>query len=602
MSSPDDLLDYYQRELRYLREAGGAFARSYPKVAARLQVGAEGSPDPHVERLIEAFAYIAARVQRSIDAEFPRLTDALLGTLYPQLAAPVPAMGIARFSVEAAASSGTVVPRALAISAATEDGLRCRFRTCYETTLWPIRLDPPEQVTSDPWGILDRARAASAIRLTLRGSPESLAGLARTGLRFFLGGAPADALLLTDTLIAGCDHVAFVGGRGAPVVRSKRDSLRQVGFADNEAVLPEGPNGHPAYRLLQEYFAFPEKFRFFDLLAPAPADLPDLVDGNALHVLLVLQGVARGRLSLSADSLQLGCTPVINLFPAVAEPIRLDYRRSEYRVVPDTWLERVTEVHSVTAVHGNTVVGNRRVEYAPYFSVDHVREHNLPVSFWTARRQLTGRADTPGTDTWLSVVDLSLEPTSPAEQTVLVHALCTNRLLPEQVPVGAALEPEQPASGSRGILVTPLTTPRPAPPPGGTPWRLVSQLSLNHLSLTDGPGALAALQEILRLYAPDLDEAAERQIQGLRSLNCRHVVRRIGAGVRTAPVQGLAIDLHADERHFAGSSALLLASVLERFFCLYVTLNTFTELSVSSVQRHGIWHAWPPRAGEALRA
>jgi type VI secretion system protein ImpG len=598
----DQLLEYYQRELNYLRHAGVDFARRHPKIAARLQLGPEGTPDPHVERLIEAFAFLTARVQRNIDSEFPRLTDALLGALYPQLSAPIPAMAVAKFTVVEPPASGAFLPRGLAIAATTEENQRCRFRTCYATTLWPIRLDTPDHIASDQWAFLDQEGAASVVRLVIHALPGGLKALGGASLRLFLGGPAGPALRLADALISDCDRIAFVGTRGGRTVVLAKDCLSQVGFSDEEAVLPESRQGHSAYRLVQEYLNFPEKFRFLDLKLPSLERLPDLASGNSVEVLFLLRSAARGVLSLSSESFQLGCTPVINLFPHLADPIRLDYRRAEYRIVPDTQSERVIEVHSIAAVTANSPIGESRIEYAPYFSIDHRREPELPECFWLARRLPAERAGIVGTDTWLSFVDLTLRPTSPPEQTILVQTLCTNRLLAEQLPVGQTLEPEQPASGAVGVLITAPTAPRPAPTPGKTPWRLVSQLTLNHLSLTEGPDALRALQEILRLHAPELDAAAEQQIQGIREMTCRRVVRRIGEGVRTAPVNGLAIELRMDERHFAGGSALLMASVLERFFSLYISLNTFTEVSLSSVQRREIWHRWPARLGSAIIA
>jgi type VI secretion system protein ImpG len=597
----DTLLDYYQRELFYLRQAGADFADLYPKVASRLQLGPDGTSDPHVERLIESFAYLTARVQRSIDGEFPRLTEGLLGILHPQLAAQIPAMGIARFTTEAPSAAGIVLPRGLGVSAITADYLRCRFRTCFSTTIWPITVAVPDHVSTDQWSFLDREDAASAIRLTLQAPPETWAALAGQRLRLYLGGAATNALRLTDALLGSCHRVAFVAGDGGHHVASAEHVLQQAGFADDEAVLPDFANGHPAYRLLQEYFAFPEKFRFFDLTIPDIAALPGLAEAGVLDVLFVLPEANRGAFALSAESFQLGCTPVINLFNHLADPVRLDWRRGEYRIVPDARLERVMEVHSITRVQSNAVVGERRVEYAPYFSVDHGIDRDVPTRFWMQRRLPNDRSDTPGSDTWLSFVDLSLTPASPAETTVLVHTMCTNRILPEQIPAGATLEPEQPASGARGVLIGRPTPPRAAPIGGDTAWRVVSQLSLNYLSLTDGPTALAALQEILRLHAPSGDAASEQQIIGLKGLVCRQIVRRIGLGVRMAPVQGLAIELSVDERNFAGGSALLFASVLEQFFRLYVSMNTFTELSVRSVQRREVWRRWPAHPGMAPR-
>ena len=325
----DELLEYYQRELSYLRAAGADFARSYPKIASRLQLGPEGTPDPHVERLIKSFAYLTARVQRSTDGDFPRLTDALLGLLHPQLASSVPAMAIARFCAEAPPPTGAVLPRGLAVAALTSDDLRCRFRTCYETTLWPIRLDPPGHLATGHWDFLDRETAVSAIQLTFRGPPASFAALASGKLRLFLGSTTGTVHRLCDTLLGACDRVVFIAANGQRVIVPAADALCQVGFESDEAVVPDTAQGHPAYRLLREYFTFPEKFRFLDLAIPPEGRLPGLSESDQLQVLFLLPETPRGGFALSDDSFQLGCTPVVNLFPQVADPIRLDYRHGE---------------------------------------------------------------------------------------------------------------------------------------------------------------------------------------------------------------------------------------------------------------------------------
>jgi type VI secretion system protein ImpG len=593
----DELIAFYQRELQYLRHAGADFARAYPKVAARLELGPEGSADPHVERLIESFAYLAARIQRGVEAEFPRFTEALLGVLYPQLAAPVPSMALARFEMPAgsvAPGSAVPIPRGTPVSAMADDDLRCRFRTCYDATLWPVEVADAAVEATHRWSFLDNDRAAALVRVTLRGAPETFAAMAGRRLRIHVAGDPVDAAPLTELLLSAADRVAFVGGDGGtPVVRRSADCVSHVGFAEDEAVLRQPPNGHPAYRLLHEYFVFPDKFRFFDLEIPALAAPADRLD-----VLFLLPSAPPRALSVGPERFLLGCTPIVNLFPHVAEPMRVDRRRGEYRVVPDVRLERVMEVHSVVRVVGNTLAGDRRVEYRPYFSADHTWDPDLPQSFWIARRAPTDRREAPGTDVWMSFVDLGLEPSEPPDRTILVHCLCTNRMLAEQVPAGARLYAEQATGGGARITcITRPTPPRPPPMQGRTPWRLVSHLSLNYLSLSEGEGALPALREILRLYAPPLDAVSEQQILGVRRMDVRHATRRIGRGARGAFARGLAVSLEMDEGRFVGASAFLLAAVLDRFLPLYASVNAFTQLTITSQQRSGTWHEWPARIG-----
>ena len=591
----DELLEHYQRELLYLRRAGVEFARTYPKVAARLEIGPEGSADPHVERLIESFAYLAARVQRNIDAEFPKLVEALFSVVYPQLASPVPAMAIARFEIDPTkgqSAAGVTIERGTPVHAPAEDDLRCRFRTCFPVTLWPVEIKAADILTTDRFDFLDHDPAAAVLRLHFEATPETFAALAGRPLRLFVAGDAVSSSTLLELMLTGADRVAFLPYDAKPIVQPLREAVQPVGFADGDGVLPFPDNGHPAYRLLQEYFVFPEKFRFVDITFPK---IPEGVGNVDLLFLLTYQ--PRRGMPVRPDSFLLACTPIINLFSKVAEPLRLTHRKSEYRVMPDARLDRVTEVHSVTQVVGNTLTGDKRTEYRPYFSTDHFWDREAPEAFWFARRVPTDRREAPGSDVYLSFVSLDLEPSQPADNTVLVHCLCTNRELAEQVPAGAVLQIELPAPVSRITCLTRPTSPRQPALSGEAAWRLVSHLSLNYLSLAEGAESLRAFQEILRLYAPALDPVAEQQIQGIRAMNCERMTRRITDRGRAAICRGLGITLNFDERRYVGSSPFLLANVLERFFGLYASVNAFTQLSITSQQRSGIWYSWPARIG-----
>jgi len=592
----DEQLEHFQRELGFLRRAGVDFARTYPKIAARLELGPDGSADPHVERLIESFAYLTGRVQRNLDAEFPRLTEALFQILYPQLAAPIPAMAIARFDLDpakAGASAGVTIERGASLFAMTEDDNRCRFRTAYPVTFWPVTIAEADIRGTDRYEFLDHDRAAAILRLKLTGPADGFQALAGRKLRLFLTGEPVGALAALELLSTVADRVAFCPAGGKPMIRPIAEALLPVGFEDNESVLPYPEHAHPAYRLLQEYFVFPDKFRFLDLAFPAEMPATEEVE-----VLFLLTYAPPRGLNVSPELFALGCTPIVNLFNKTAEPLRLDRRRSEYRIVPDGRLDRVTEIHSIQSVIGNNLTGDKRSEYRPYFSIDHVWETGETLSFWSARRIPTDRREAPGSDVWLSFVDLDLQPQEPAERTIMVNCLCTNRLLAEQVPTGAVLQIEQAAPVTRITVETRPTPPRQPALGGETAWRLVSHLSLNYLSLSDDALGLKALQEILRLHAPPLDAAAEQQIQGTRDLNVERVTRRVINRGRAAVARGLGVTLDVDERRFVGGSAFLLASVIERFLGLYAGVNAFTQLTLTSQQRSGVWFKWPTRIGD----
>ena len=238
--------------------------------------------------------------------------------------------------------------------------------------------------------------------------------------------------------------------------------------------------------------------------------------------------------------------------------------------------------------------------YEPYFSYNHGMAIDEHQAFYHCRRQHTGRKDMPGTELLLSFVDLDFNPAVPRTETVFAHTLCTNRGLAEEVPAGAVLQIEQAAPLSN-IVTLAKPTPQINPPMDGAAlWRLISHLSLNYLSLADGEESINALREILRLYCVSSYSDTHQQINGLRQMSCRSVVRRIGQTAWKGFCRGKEITLQFDEEMYVGSSAFLLGAVLNRFFPLYASINTFTQLIIQSNQREGIWKKWQPMAGDQI--
>lgn len=585
----DALLGYYQAELAALRNDGQEFAREHPRVARRLELALDESPDPHVERLIESVAFLTARIRRALDDELPETAAAMLGTLYPHLTAPVPSTTIARFTPDPAQgklTTGRTIAKHTPLFAQTTEGAPCRFRTCYPVTLWPLSVTYAAFESCDRWSH-PRAETALRIRLADGGDPPC----APETLRFYLNADLRSAATLFELLFGSALAVYAVPGESEPVELAP-GALRLVGFGRDEEVLPHAPNAHPGYRLVQEYFAVPRKFFFFDVAgldAAAPAATRDLV--------VLLDRKAPEWLSVDATTFALGCTPVVNLFRRATEPVRLDHRAPEYRLVPDARRERSTEIHTVLEVFATAVGEAESKPVAPFHGVRHGGRERC---FWQARRVPTGRRDLPGTEVRLAFVDLDLDPTLPEGRMVWARALCTNRRLAEQLPEGEVLQIEEAAPLERITVLHPPTPQRDPPLSGATLWRLVSHLSLNHLSLVDDGGgeALEALREILRLYGAFGSDAAEAQVAGLRALSARRVVRRAGEGAWRGLCRGTEVELVFDEARFAGTSAFLLGAVLARFLALHASVNSFTQTRVRSVQRSGTWKLWPPAAGE----
>src|SRR5579875_1111454 len=609
----DNLLRYYNEELTYLRRMGAHFGRRYSKIAGRLEQSEDSAADPHVQRLVESFAFLTARIQRQLDAEFSRITTALLGVLYPHLVNPIPPMTIACFDVDPAQrkmTTGHLIPRDTGLFAQTHDGLLCRFRTCYPVTLWPFEVESAGFQSPARFDFLNRhPHVATVLRLTLVPRGVSLAEM-RPGLdrlRFFLRGDDVLVHALYELLFTRVWRVALLPTSKEPPVFLPEESIQPVGFAPEESVIPYPPHAHPAYRLLQEYFQFPQKFLFFDLAnldrlpSAGPATSND--KDEKLDILILLTEIPRQRLVVDRHTFALGCTPVVNLFPKTSEPIRLDHSQLEYRLIPDVRRERTHEIHTVLSVSASSNPMEETARLDPFFSFQRRRDGKEPRAFWHARRTPTGREDLPGTDIYLGFVDLDLNPAQPPVQTVFAHTLCTNRDLTAQLPPRARLQIENAAPLIDISCLYKPTEPAYPPLEGASLWALVSNLSLNYLSLSGetesaGKASLDALREILRLYSFSDAPATHKQVQGIKRMATRRVVRRVHHNDWRGFCQGSEVTLEFEEDQYVGSGAFLLGAVLERFLALYASLNSFTELVITRAAQPGReWKRWPPRAG-----
>jgi len=600
----DPLLPYYERELTFLRQLGAEFASKYPKVAGRLLLEADKSEDPHVERLIQAFAFLAARIHHKLDDEFPEITDALLGVLYPHYVAPIPSMSIAQFVLDpdqGKLTSGHHIPRGSMLYSQSVNGSPCRFRTCYPVTLWPLevasaRFDAPDRISPAP-------KAAAVIRLELRClGGTSFADLTLNSLRFFLHGESPLVYALYELLLNNTCQVQFRPldeQKGVkPIVLPAR-CLTPVGFGPDEGLLPYTSRSFLGYRLLQEYFAFPEKFLFFDL-----GELDRAVRARfrtGVEVLLFLDKPLRLEQPISADTFRLGGTPIANLFEQVAEPIRVTHAETEYRVVPDVGRQQATEVYSIESVTSVSPHLSEPIIFEPFYSFKHAVEREQQQAFWYTTRRPSPRKGDSGTEVYLSLVDLNFRPTIPAVETLTLHVTCTNRDLPGRLPFGGErgdleLEGAAPLSRIR-CLKKPTETIRP-PLRRGAQWRLISHLALNYLSISEG--GRDALQEILKLYDFSDSLVIRQQIAGITKVASRRVIGRPASMPWNGFCRGIEVSIEFDEDRYVGSGVFLFASILEKFFGLYGSLNSFTQLIATTKQREEPLKRWLPRAGEQI--
>ena len=594
------LKDLYQSELQSLRGEALEFARDHPTVARELGLSGGKSNDPHVELLLQSFSYLAGRLRYQLEAEQTQLPDALLAQLYPHLAAPMPGMVVAQVEVRpdgANFANGWTLGRHRYASVTTvahgTDAVECRFRTCYETPLWPLEAFDVGGVPTNHYDFLsERRNVLSVIRVRVKATgSDPIQDMPLSRLRFHIDGDDLAPYALYELLAVNLVGIALcVPGDPAPRVLNA-SALRWCGFEEEEGALPDGQLAHPGYRLLQEYFAFPEKFLFFEV------DGLDVRGATAeFELLFLLNAVPERSVTVQENALKLNCVPLVNLFARPIDPVRLDQRKHEYHLLADSGNHRYCEISAIEQLSSVRPDGTQR-RLEPYFAFGDGASPEGMDYFYALRRGESQRKSVPGTEVYISFFDQSLDPSQPPEEVVGGRALCTNRRLPERLRAGDALQLDGPGPVNCLRLLSKPTAHQVPRLIGGKPWALVSQLSLNYLSLTGGKQALNALKSMLRLHVGHGGNISHKQIDSIVEMHNRPAVRNVLTEYWRGFCRGAEIRMVIDEERFDGGSPVLFADVLRRFLALYANLNTFTQVTLESRQRKGMWKQWPPLVG-----
>jgi type VI secretion system protein ImpG len=600
----DALLPYYNRELTAIRELAAEFAARHPKIAGRLRLTADAVDDPHVARLLDGVAFLAARVHHRLDDEFPELTDALLGVLYPHYLAPIPSAAIVEFACQPELTAPLAIPPGFALDTEPVRGESCRYRTVYPLSLWPIAIESVRlsglPLAAPPNPSAEGAVAVLRITLACAGAQATFAGLGVDRLRFFLRGGPAVALPLYELLCAETLSVAFADGPAdANPVIVPGTAIVPVGFDPEEALFPWPARSFSGFRLLSEFFAFPEKFLFIDVTG---IDAKTLISaGNRLEIFVYLRRAAPElERAIGAQSLALGCTPIINLFAQRCEPIPISYADTEYRVVADARRQGAVEIYAIEHVRETRADGSSR-PWHPFYRLSPIgAEPGEPGGFYHVVRRASPALQS-GTEVFLEPHEPEFEVTRPTDAVLSVDALCLNRDVPSELPFGGGHPRLSLVSGAAAVtgatcLTAPTPTLRPPLRERGL-WRLVSHLSLGHLSVVGGEAGATALKEMLRLY--DLRDSAETRtvIEGLVGVAAAPGVARLPGGRLGAFCRGLDVTLEFDPRTWQAAGLYLLATVLDRFLALHASVNSFVRTRAVLRGRPGTRAAWPARAG-----
>ncbi|MFJ7316400.1 type VI secretion system baseplate subunit TssF [Pseudomonas sp. NPDC098747] len=586
---------YYQNELTALRQMGRRFAERNPALAPFL---GHAGQDPDVERLLEGFAFLTGRLRQKLDDELPELSHSLMQLLWPNYMRPLPAFSMLQFDPLKRSGPALLVERDTPVQSLPIGDVPCRFRTCYPTEVQALELAALTYSVKGDGALLSLRLALSA--------DGHLGELKLSRLRLHFAGERYISQMLYLSLLrslAGIELIplddagqAIEGANGMPMAfKMPGDRVKPVGFAEEEALIPYPLNTFRGYRYLQEYFAFQDKFLFvdvngLDLLQALPEDTLKQVRGFELRFDIRKSGIQRLRPTL--DNVKLYCTPIVNLFKHDALPIRLDGRQDEYLLMPAEYDLENCGVFSVESVTGWEPGGRGNQAYVPFESFEHDPSFDVPTSrrHYSIRQQPSSLHD--GLDTHLSFGTRHTD----THETLSIELMCTNQNLSRQLKLGDINQRSEKTPEFLSFRNITVPTSSFAPPLNQDfLWKLISNMSLNYLSLTDVNALKVILEtyDLPRYYDQHAEKVSKRLLGGLKSIKHEHVDRLY----RGLPVRGLRTELTIDPQGYIGEGDLFVfASVLNEFFALYASLNSYHELRVKSTQ--GEVYKWTPRMGQ----
>jgi len=616
-------LDYYNRELTYMREMAAEFAAQHPKIARRLGMEGIEVADPYVERLIEAFCFTSARTQIKLDAEFPRFTQRLLEVVYPNYVAPTPSIAVAQLRPslsEGDFTKGVKVPRHSPLRSAIPPGEQtgCEFRSGQDVALWPIEIVearltavPPDIPNTDRY-LLPHLQLRGALRLRLRTTGEvkfsQMSGFDR--LPIYLGGDERIASHLFE-LVHSSSVASVVRTHGAPRGEGHvvaKSPVEFEGLRGDQGLLPLTWNAFHGHNLLQEYFACRQRFYFFALTQLAPGLAR--VDSREAEIVLLLDRLPEELAAhVDASRFMLFCTPVINLFHKYIDRVEINRAQNDFHLLADRTRPLDYEIFSVSRAFGKKAETSLGVEFNPLYQTLHsdVGNHGRYFSIRREQRTLSANARkygtrTPyiGTEVYVSLVDQAEAPYADDMRYLSADAWLTNRDLPRLIPrngkTDLTMSDSVPIEGAS--LVHAPSAPRPPYASGETVWRLIRQLSFNYMPLAEldhGDGG-QALRNMLRLFITPGEREQAKQIEALVGARTEPIVRRLPGEGLLVYGRGVRCELTVDETGFSGVSPYLFGLVLEHYLARHVSINVFTETELRSMQR-GLITQWRPRMG-----
>jgi len=581
---------YYEEELRYLHEAGKEFAQAHPDRAQFLNIESVADRDPYVERLFEGFAFLAARIRERLEDDLPEFTEALFGLLWPQYLRQIPSLAILEFKPRPGlVQQTTILPAGSEVRSdpVGEEGVLCRFRTTQAVRLQPMKLSDA-QLSWQPDGT-----TVASLRITLEPGVE-FGKLDLAPLRLYFHAEDTVASLMHLFFTTRVARVTYAAG-GVKATLNGQQWIRPAGLGEDEGLVPYSPFSFTGCRLLQEYLTYRRKFWFVDLLGLEQLHPPQKTGEFEVQVFFDRSYPEDKR--FKAENLRLFCTPVVNLFHADGEPVRVDHLSSEYHIFADARHPTSVQIYSLDNVVGTEEGTGERHTYEPFFSFRHANEK--AGRHFTATSRI-GPSDRVETYITTGGYDLGRETLAP--EVLSLELTCTNGSLPrEKVHERMITQPspefpnvatfENLTQPTLSLLPPHLRSDNSAQESRNYLWKLASLLSFNHMSVANAE----VLRGLLYLYDWTGTDANRRRIAGIREARWapKEIIRN-GAVLR-----GSQVTVTVEDGYFADEGDLnLFGMVLSRFFSLYATVNSFAHLEIITKPSERRYQ-WQPSRGEA---
>ncbi|WP_172619017.1 type VI secretion system baseplate subunit TssF [Candidatus Cytomitobacter indipagum] len=492
-NNPDlnKLFPYFRNSMNYLMQEGEKFAQKYPSIAKELNFSEHKISDPHVKRVIEAFAFFDARLQYQVDDQMRDISANLLNALYPQFTAPIPSCTILQFHKmkNISQKQSISIEKNTQVKAKNSYKQECTFSTVYDLDLTDFQINQMQYVKAE--------QSDLAVKNSFMLGLNAQNIKPNQSVSLFINSDSFSSFSLYENILAynhdGPTPIFAANLKHELLQKEPIGYIYPKGFSDEDALLDIPQYCSDIHRNLMEYSAFPEKFLFVDM------KFNDFnFENNEIQLLIPLSEKANpNTIHLNNNMLSTNCTPAINLFPKKSEPIMINYESESYKLIPAK-NEIAFEIHTIQNVYQyDQSKENNRITYNQYFGFRH---HDTSKSWYHYRQP----SIYDGTDAFIALVDEEMKHLDSNSATIYADLLCTNRKQAEHIKINTEFQ----VNKIDGVYCSNLIQPTQSMysnSEGKEQWSLISNLSLNHISLAINRNNIETLQKMLSIYSSRKD-------------------------------------------------------------------------------------------------